>query len=302
MNRFTDPARPPAGERPGQRRRRRRVDERLPVDRRRTRLVRGQERRPALGRDRAGRQHRRHPGRGHDPAGGDERHVDRGPDQGEQRQQPGVPGRVGERAPVPAGLDPLYAEQVGAGARGGPRLRHRRDRDHHQSSGRPQPRDLRRGRAAERHAHERHPLGHQQVELGRSQPSSSTRGSPSGHAVPGRLGGEGLPVAPHRGEVERRGVGHEQVHAERPPGRGPDRGDVGGDALDGLVAGGERAEPAGRAHRRRQLGGRGLARHRGQQHGVGQQVGKCHPGTVSRTWLPAGGTTGPYGAGASVKT
>ena len=56
---------------------------------------------------------------GRDPAGGDEREVGRAADAppGASRSRVGVGGRVGERAPVPAGLAALDDERVDAGRR-----------------------------------------------------------------------------------------------------------------------------------------------------------------------------------------
>ena len=81
-------------------------------------LRRPQERGPQLCRGRAPGQHRRHARTGRDPAGGHERHVDRVPDEREQWEERDLAGcRVVEGAAVPAGLDALHDQRVGAGLR-----------------------------------------------------------------------------------------------------------------------------------------------------------------------------------------
>ena len=131
-------------------------------------LRRAHERGAELGGGRAGGEHGGHGAPGGQPAGGDQREVDRRADELQRREDAEVGGRVVvlEHGAVPARLDALDDERVGAGVARDPRLGGARDR--HPRLGARRVHAIEDGglRAAERERHDRDALGLGDRQLG----------------------------------------------------------------------------------------------------------------------------------------
>jgi hypothetical protein len=216
-------------------------------------LRRAHERGAELGGGRAGRQHGGDGAPGGQAAGGDQRQVDRRGDELQRREHAEVGGRVVvvEHGAVPARLDALDDERVGAGVARDPRLGRARDR--HPRLGARRVHALEHGglRAAERERHDRDALGLGERELVLPAvvvvPRLAERDARQFALVAQPAG-----VGAHRVVVGRAGGRREDVEPERPCCEPAQRLEVGAHRVGRLVAGGEEAEPARLAHRRRQ--------------------------------------------------
>ena len=248
-------------------------------------LLGEEERGARLRRMRAGLEHASHVSARRESSGGDERHgreTAHGIEECLEWQLGGF-GPLVVLGAVPTGQRSLEHESVGVEREGRLRLGDGRRVEHDRTPGLLQRVDVLRGGESEGEGHDGDGVGEELLEL---------------RAVLVVAGGPdlGLRDSELRGErAERAGVGvevarsrrvhlrHEDVHREGAVGQTADRSDLIDHVRCGAVAGGERTESTGSAHRGDERRGRGSAGHRRLDDRVGE-VGEaeCHERSPSR--------------------